>query len=319
MLFCSTCGKENTDTAKFCTGCGTTLIATTEKHIIPKPAKNNTKWLIIAGVIILSGIGSYFLFFNKKNKESVANNSSSDSTAITMPVIQSFVHHAEYALPQELLYTWKREKGYIVPLYPRFFPIGWSANGKFAAVEITESDTEEGFFFSIYIQDMVSDKIVWKWGFHGMPEDGYSSNPDSKKDFERVWNKNKDLLFQQLNAFQIDPVTISNLEKFPIQFGGNQISFSVNNTTFYSQDYSVNMIQSASVYCFLNGNQNKRVFNRKYEQYSNPLSNNLLGFIRNPKENRVLLILLTEFRGWEGIPTEMNIDLIGCDLNNILF
>lgn len=312
MVFCNTCGKQNPDTAKFCTGCGASLIATTDKITIVQPAKNNTKWFIIAGAIILTGAASYFLFFTKQNR-TITGKPSTDS-----PPIQPFVQHAEYPLPQELLYTGKRETVQNeMKYYPRFFPIGWSRDGKFAAAEITQSDTEEGYFFNISIQDMVTDTAVWQWNFHGLKEDGYSSDPDSKKDFERIWNKN--LFFQQLNSFQIEPVTVTNVEKLPIQFGGNQINFSIKNTVFYSSDFAVNMIQSASIYCIANGSQKKRVFHRTYEQYGNPLSNKLLGYIKNPYENRILLMLLTEYRGWEGIPTEMNINLIGCDLNNILF
>ena len=320
MPFCTTCGKQNPDTAKFCTGCGASLIAIADKITIVQPANNNTKWFIIAGVVVLAGISSYFLFFNNKGKGKVTDKPVTDSAVIASPSIPPFVQHAEYALPQELLYTGKRETVQNeMKYYPLLFPIGWSRDGKFAAVEVTQSDTEEGYFFNIYIQDMVTDKAVWKWNFHGLKEDGYSSEPDSKKDFERVWVKNKNLFFQQLNSFQIEPVTVTNLEKLPVQFGGNQVSFSVNNTTFYSSDFAVNMIQSASIYCITDGSQNKRVFYKTYEQYSNPLSNKLLGYIKAPYENRVLLMLLTEYRGWEGIPTEMNINLIGCDLNNLKF
>ncbi|MBK8300434.1 MAG: zinc-ribbon domain-containing protein [Chitinophagaceae bacterium] len=86
MAYCTKCGKQNSDTAKFCTSCGATL----KSGVIPpiptsapnkvyhpmEPKRNSSKkstWLAI-GIISFLGLfaGVYFIFFNKK-KSAKAN------------------------------------------------------------------------------------------------------------------------------------------------------------------------------------------------------------------------------------------------------
>ncbi|HQV85225.1 MAG TPA: zinc-ribbon domain-containing protein [Chitinophagaceae bacterium] len=77
MAYCTKCGKQNPDTAKFCTGCGTTLPASQDfssQQFQPteEPARKtrNTNWFAV-GVFILVVLlgGSYFLFFHKPEKD----------------------------------------------------------------------------------------------------------------------------------------------------------------------------------------------------------------------------------------------------------
>ena len=71
MSFCTKCGKQNLDTAKFCTSCGATLATIT---VTPFPSqvvsKNKNYWIVIGIVVILGlGVGAYFIFFNKKSEK----------------------------------------------------------------------------------------------------------------------------------------------------------------------------------------------------------------------------------------------------------
>lgn len=74
MSFCTKCGKQNPDTAKFCTGCGTTLTPIIATSVPSQPlspqieSKIKRNWTVIAIVAILGfGVGAYFLFFNNKS------------------------------------------------------------------------------------------------------------------------------------------------------------------------------------------------------------------------------------------------------------
>jgi hypothetical protein len=81
MTYCTNCGKQNLDTAKFCVACGTLLKVTTQQpaHATVKPDTENEKifgapakkrktiWIIIAIIGFLGLVsGAYFLFFDKK-------------------------------------------------------------------------------------------------------------------------------------------------------------------------------------------------------------------------------------------------------------
>ena len=79
MAYCIKCGKENPDTAKFCTGCGTTLdiklFTETGKTGMARPSGKKT-WMAIA-IAALAGlcIVGYFLFFQKtQEKDSATQN-----------------------------------------------------------------------------------------------------------------------------------------------------------------------------------------------------------------------------------------------------
>ena len=85
MSFCTNCGKQIPDTAKFCTSCGATLAAKvvpsqSDAQIIIPPATTQpvyqsaytkttgkSTWITIAVIALLGfGTAGYFLFFNKK-------------------------------------------------------------------------------------------------------------------------------------------------------------------------------------------------------------------------------------------------------------
>ncbi|MDZ4810927.1 MAG: zinc-ribbon domain-containing protein [Bacteroidota bacterium] len=76
MAYCIKCSKQNPDTAKFCTGCGATLIiANTESigsakttNYSTAPGKKNIWVILTIAAFIVVGALSWFLFFKKKNK-----------------------------------------------------------------------------------------------------------------------------------------------------------------------------------------------------------------------------------------------------------
>jgi uncharacterized membrane protein YvbJ len=67
MAYCTKCGKQNPETAKFCTACGGTLTAITPSNV---QKKKKSRWLITGG-ILLAGllVVSYFIFFNNPKKQ----------------------------------------------------------------------------------------------------------------------------------------------------------------------------------------------------------------------------------------------------------
>jgi len=76
MAFCTKCGKSNSDNARFCTSCGSTLttgIPEIPKTAITQDAKPSGKknywplFLVIAALLVATG--AYFIFFNKKGEE----------------------------------------------------------------------------------------------------------------------------------------------------------------------------------------------------------------------------------------------------------
>lgn len=325
MATCTICGKQNPDTAKFCTGCGGNLSTTVSQQVINKTNGIN-KW-ITTGAIALITIATlvYFLFIEKGKTNTDVVSTAADSTSVqAQPVVQPFVTKSLYSQPRELLYTGKKEKGgYPNPLYPSFYPIGWSRDGKFAYAEEPVDEACGCYFFKIIIQDMNSDKMVWTWGEELSEENGYNIEKDNAYYFKKTWDKNKALFTQKLNQYQIEPLSFTGLEKFPLRQNDTEYTSRINNNSFYYDSFGENVIASTSVSILTNGIEKKKIFKKNYdseingELFSSILSNKIYGYIKNPYENRIAVFLLTEQRGWEGPPNVMDFNMIGCDLNNI--
>jgi len=75
MLFCTVCGKQNPDTARFCTGCGASLLkSSSEDEVnitssVNKTGGGKTKLFVLITIIVLGlCAGVFFIFVNKKEK-----------------------------------------------------------------------------------------------------------------------------------------------------------------------------------------------------------------------------------------------------------
>ena len=99
MTYCTKCGKQNPDTAKFCTSCGAVLSPAVAIHVkqtdsiqkspVISQKKNKTPWIITGIAIILAlGTGAYVLFFNKlkKNETNVSSNTTAGNSSGTNPI-----------------------------------------------------------------------------------------------------------------------------------------------------------------------------------------------------------------------------------------
>ena len=314
MSFCTKCGKQNTDKAKFCTSCGGALTSIQQ----PVNSKNNLK-IIISVTSLVVVAACYFLFFHKKSNPGITSPITTDTTTIQQP--EPFAFKSSYDLPKELVFprNWEKE-GYINPLYPKIFPIGWSRDGKFAYAEEPVDEACGCYFFNIYIQDMYSDKMVWNWKLEMDQEQGYDVEKGNAFYFKKVWAKNNALFSQKLNEYQVEPLPVSRLVKLPMVINNNQCTFSISNRSIYISDFEQSMIASTTISLLVNGAAKKKVFNKKYtyaENFSSTISNNILGYLKSSYENRIALFYITENRGYEGIPTVIDIQMIGCDLSNV--
>jgi len=94
MVYCTKCGKQNPDIAKFCTGCGTQLakvsIASTEDFTKKKTILPAITILVVFGLCV----AAYFIFFNNRGNR---NNQSDTKTQnltdqVTPPTTESLTH-----------------------------------------------------------------------------------------------------------------------------------------------------------------------------------------------------------------------------------
>lgn len=81
MFFCTVCGKQNPDTAKFCIGCGKSrLKSSSEDEVnitssVTKTGSGKTKLFVLITIIVLGlSTGIFFIFFDKKRKPVMPQN-----------------------------------------------------------------------------------------------------------------------------------------------------------------------------------------------------------------------------------------------------
>ncbi len=201
--------------------------------------------------------------------------------------------------PAELIY----EKGKNKHLRDRFFPIGWSPDGKFAYATEPADIACGCYFLNVYVQDMVTDKISWKW---------QSTDYDKKMNLEKVWQLNNILFTDSLLKFNIRPQQIQSLKILPIRINNTIFEFSLINDIYSLPDITGPLIKKTAIFLKRNGVIKKKVFTAEYPGIV--LSNAIKGYIKSPFEDRIALFYMKENLGHEGGPNILRFNLIGLKL-----
>jgi hypothetical protein len=115
-MYCSQCGKQSPQGAKFCINCGTGFSTTSfpssghtsepETHIFETNEKNNHRnktWLIVAAGIIVIGTAAYFIFTTdkKQNKDQLATTPTTVTPTEAVPVPGDYPIASTRELKQE--------------------------------------------------------------------------------------------------------------------------------------------------------------------------------------------------------------------------
>lgn len=233
--------------------------------------------------------------------------------AMIIMFLQSYLAFSQsYTLPQEIKYYGEvQENDHNAPDFyipTKFFPIGWSEDGKLAYI-IEPADEACGcYFFSIIIQDMNRDKIIWQWNLNEEIE----GHQDS---LESIWKKNHKMFTDTLkNHFihQNKNITIKKGKKY--SYSKNSFNIKVIQKREAREDNYFNAITYEKIIVEKNNNSSKRVYEKSTKEFSLSLSADVVGHIKSPYENRIALIYKKEIRGYEGPPNVIGFKLIGCDL-----
>jgi len=306
MSYCIKCGESLTSPDQACKNC-----AITATEIID----SSKRWIWITATILTVIIGftviTYMLTAKKTTVEEIPVYAANDSDDfIKNPVQNTFQKRSSYPLPAEVKYVFaeKDENGFS-SLNDRFFPIGWSGDGKFAYALEPADEACGCYFFSIYVQDMATDKILWKWEFDN------SDDPEKQTDLSKIWKQNSTFFTNKLNEFKIQPVSYSKLSSFPILKGDATLTCAISNS-FNENPLGFINIRETKLYLKSNNKTEKKIYHKNFrpekEEYSYQLSNAVVGYLKNPFENRIAIIYSPLYRGYEGPPNVYRIEPIGC-------
>ena len=206
----------------------------------------------------------------------------------------------EFIIPDELVYTSTRH-GFN---YDKFYPIGWSKDGKFAYI-IEPADEGSGFYlFEIKIIDVVNDKLVWSWE----PEESEEGSLQS------TWKENYDLFAEQLNEAEISQTKTFKLEQTNNSYKGNDYEVVMETATEVDPDYGVDLIKEIQINLQSPELGIKQVFNQKIDSRDYILSAYVPGYIMSAHDDRIIIICQKERIGAGGPPNIVFFEIIGTDL-----
>jgi len=191
-------------------------------------------------------------------------------------------------------------------LYNNFYPLGYSIDGKFAYIKEYDTDPADMVLIRTFIQDLVTDKIVWK--------DEYRVEENiSKIDFKSFWKERHETIEHKLKEYAIKP---SNNMKFEPKYHGYKDNLylveSHNKRKFY-KDWGMSFLESSIISLGAKNLGMKTIDSRVYNG-EHLIARQAIGFIPFEESDRVAVVVANVHRGWEGPPHNLSYDIVGASL-----
>lgn len=191
-----------------------------------------------------------------------------------------------------------------------FYPLGWSPDGKLAYAIEPPDEAVGSYFLNIYIQDLVTDEILWKDNYQSVPES--DQGPQS---FAAYWMANEKAINEQLEKFTISKVENSALYAGPISQGDDSLKYNITKKLSAVPDFgNVAMVNEYQVIVQSAQRGSKTVHREKYDKISGIMDVDVIGYLRGSDEERVALLVAGVKRGWEGPPHVTWFKVIGTNL-----
>ncbi len=209
-----------------------------------------------------------------------------------------------YFTPSEVKYTLDSPDY----LFDKFFPIGWSKDGKFAYITEPADEAAGLYFFEIAIMDMTTNQIVWEW----KPE---NDDLEESGSVPQMWEQHKELFTQKLKEYGIEQQKSFKIIPSEFTFKGNDylIEETVVENDPESDNYYIGAINNVS-YALKSPKGEKVIFRNVYEEYSGVLNETLCGVIMSPFEDRAAAVTSKMMRGYEGPPHVITFMLFNIEL-----
>ncbi|MFM7672490.1 MAG: hypothetical protein ACKO6Q_07875 [Bacteroidota bacterium] len=237
-------------------------------------------------------------------------------TAAKAPLSSSsiFIPQESYAVPKHLPYPILDGGEELKLMKDGFLPIGWSRDGKFAFATEPSDEACGCYFFTIAVQDMISDKVLWSWSYSSDTEGNDTDR--SSMDLRKLWKQKQAEFTRQLNRYQINPISFEQVMSLPIREQGNLFTFSLKNQTIEQDGFD--RVALTKLYRKLNGGSDKVLFSNDYlsgDSYSGIMSNGICGYLRSPYESRIALLYYDKSWGYEGPPHVISVTPVGADIS----
>ena len=198
-------------------------------------------------------------------------------------------------------------------LLEKFYPLGWSKDGKFAYYTEPADEACGCYFANLIIQDMRTDKVVWS--YTNVNQD-FGDNPPEET-IKSFWKKHQKEFSRRLAQFRIVAGNDFKLLNSPLETVNDSIKidfFSDVKLTEDAYNSKGNVILK-----LISGKKGAKTVYRK--SYSGTGSAGIInigigGVLLSPFEPRTAIVLVETRRGWEGPPNITQIKIVGANLTD---
>ena len=190
-----------------------------------------------------------------------------------------------------------------------FYPLGYSSDNKrFAYIIEHDTDPSDIVHIETFIQDLVTDKIIWKKSYR---VENYKKRPD----FKTFWKINHKKIEKQLNVYAIKPSAIT-LQTGKHFYGKDSFSLTSKRASHYSKDWGSNFLSTSTIYINSKKRGRKNINEKFYKNgSSHSLARKPMAFLPSSnKSRRVAVLVGTITRGWEGPPHNLSYEIVGANL-----
>jgi hypothetical protein len=196
----------------------------------------------------------------------------------------------------------------------KFYPVGWSKDGKFAYYIEPVDEACDCYFGKLVILDLKNDAVVWQFDYTS--EDNGEGESKKPKTLAALWAANRKLFSDKLNENKIEPQRVARVLPFPITYKTNRVTptLRVERKAMKEDDRIYGDVSRVKVELTSPRNGKKTVLDEKYPE-AMPLYIGMLGYLRSPLEPRVAIILVEIYRGYEGPPHVGNVKIVGAALD----
>ena len=194
-------------------------------------------------------------------------------------------------------------------IHDSFYLLGYSSDGKIAYIKEYDTDPADMVKIETVIQDLVTDKILWRDEFK---REGNISNID----FSMFWKEKKESISQQLKYYLIHPSS-SNvaLSSCLFNYKNEKLQLHSLTDTSYSKDWDIHFVKDSKIVLSSN-KKGEKVIDIKNYKSSHLLDRQAIGYIRLGEDSsRVAVVVANLHRGWEGPPHLIGYDIVGASLD----
>ena len=199
--------------------------------------------------------------------------------------------------------------------FERFFPIGWSRDGKFAYSFEPDPGECDCYLAKLLILDLKADRVLWSFDYDS------DSLEEAKKEgkpysFETLWIGNQKLFSEKLREHGIETQTKVLLSAFPLQYQGDRLAASLTTRQkpgLTEEQRWYGTIGRATLQLTSRRNGTKTVLDYSYRE-TLPLYVVAVGYLKSPFEPRIAATLVEIYRGWEGPPHTAHVKIVGASL-----